>query len=98
MFYELTPEFHEVPLADVSPERLTAGIISVQELEGVRERFGFAEAAVAECRFDKSEYRNTVDVYEDYSFGVVNIVDASDVFAPTDRVAFFFRRNLFLMV
>ena len=98
MLYQLVPELKEITLEDVNAEVLTAGVIDVEELEAVARRFGFAESTVSECLFDEDRYRNSIDAYEDYTFGLVTIVDANNPFHHTDRVAFYFKRNLFLMV
>ncbi len=98
MFYSLAPELKEIPLCPPAPETLTAGYITAEELAQSAAHFGFHESVVAECLGDKNNYRNTIDVYEDYTFGVVSIVDANDVYMTSDRVAFFFKKNLFLLV
>ena len=98
MLCQLMPVFREIPLDRVDPECLTAGALGEDALDSLRERFGFSQRCVDECRAESDRYRNSIDVYEDYTFCVVTLVNAADALAPADKVAFFFRRNLFLMV
>ncbi len=97
MLYRLCPTPEPVALEEVSPDLLVAGIIGSEELNEYAERFGLSEAAVNECLSDHNNYRNTLDVYEDHSFGIINVVNARSVFDSSDRVAFFLKRNLFLL-
>ncbi len=98
MFFDLLPELKEIPMEEVSENHLTAGYLTAEELPEAARRFGFHEGVVAECMGDRDNYRNSIDVYEDYTFGIVNIVEAHNVFLTSDRVAFFFKQNLFLLV
>lgn len=96
MLYQLSPELREINLDSYSPDQLIAGYITASELEACKEHFGLSESAVRECFADKDNYRNTVDVYDDQLFAILNIVDAHDVFQHSDRVAFFIKHNLLL--
>lgn len=97
MLYSLRPALCSVAPEDVTPDLLVAGVITGEELRAYSARFGLSEAAVRECFSNQNNYRSTLDVYEDHSFGVLNIVEAGKVFATADRVAFFLKRNLFLL-
>jgi len=98
MFYQLVPEYREIGLDEYDPQRLTVGVVGVDALEELRQRFGFSQRAILECLSERDRYRNSVDVFDDYTFCVMTVVDASDPLTHTDKVAFFFKRNLFLMV
>ena len=98
MLYQLLPELVEIPVEKYDADRLTAGFISFDELEAYRQRFGFSEGTILECAFEQGNYRNAVEVYENYFFGLISIVDAEDVLGHVDKVAFFIKRNLFLLV
>ena len=98
MFLQLTPEYREIDMNAFNPELLTVGVVTVDELEQIRACFGFSRSAIEECLSEHDRYRNSVDVYEDYTFCVVTIVGAANPLTPGDKVAFFFKRNLFLMV
>lgn len=98
MFYTFSPSLVEIPLERVSPERLTVGYITGAELAPTAAYLGYPDHVVAECLGDQNKYRNTVDVYESFTFGIVNFVDPSHVYGDSDRLAFFLQKNLFLWV
>ncbi len=98
MFYQLAPRFSEINMEQLSPDCLSAGYFTKEELPELVALFDFPESIVSECLGDKDNYRNTIDVYEEFSFGIVNFVDAACLYATSDRVAFFLKRNLFLMI
>lgn len=98
MLYELTPEYREITLDKRNPERLTVGVLNTTELAEARAYLGFSHAVIQECLQENGRYRNSVDVYDTYTFCVVSIVDAAHPLDPGDKVAFFFLRNLFLMI
>lgn len=98
MLYQLTPEYREITPEAITPERLTVGVIDLAELEETRLRFGFSQRVIEECLSERDRYRNSVDVFDAYTFCVVTVIDAADPATHPDKVAFFFKRNLFLMV
>lgn len=97
MYYRLTPELAEIEPSQVDGASLTAGYIEQDELESAIARFGFWDTSAKECLEERDNYRNTIEVYEDYTFGLVNIVNAQDVYANSDRLAFFIKKNLLLV-
>lgn len=98
MLLELAPEIREIAPEEWNPERLTAGALQMDALDMLRERFGLRQSAMEECLSDRERYRTSIDVYDDSTFCVVTLVDAANPLGPADKVAFFFKRNLFLMV
>lgn len=98
VYYVFQPELKEIPLAQAMEGQLVVGYIEKEELETAIEHFGFTDTSAQECLNERDNYRNTLEVYENYSFGMVNIVEVKDVYANSDRLAFFFRKNLLLVV
>lgn len=98
MYYRITPNITPISADEVSPDELTAGYIEAGELEAAIERFGFSDVIASDCMTDRDNYRNSAEVYENYTFALVNVVDVNDVYGDSDRLALFFRRNLLLVV
>lgn len=98
MYYRLLPQLQPIEPEDIDLSVLTAGYIDCDGLEAAIDRFGFTDISPEACLTDRDNYRNLVDVYEDYTFGLVSIVDVNSVYDVSDRLAFFFRKNLFLVV
>lgn len=97
MYYQLLPQLTPITLDEVDESVLTAGYIEAAELPDALERFGFSDVTAEELTADRDNYRNSVDAYESYTYGLVNIVDVKDVYAVSDRLALFFRKNLVLV-
>jgi magnesium transporter len=75
-----------------------AGYIMLDELEDVAVPLGLSDIAVRECLTDENPTRAALDVYEDFSFGIMNIINLADIKQKRDRVAIFLKRNMFIMV
>ncbi len=98
MFYTFTPCLREITLEDISPRELCVGYLTGPELPQTAAHLGYPSHVVAECLEDQDKYRNTVDVYESFTFGIVNFVNPARVYEASDRLAFFLQRNLLLWV
>lgn len=98
MFYTLSPALREISLQDVSPQQLCVGYLTGEELAAVAAHLGYPGHVVAECLGDQDKYRNTVDVYESFTFGIVTFVNPARVYEASDRLAFFLQPNLLLWV
>lgn len=85
-------------MADIHENRLTAGYLSVEALKASYKMLGFAEYNLQECMAETVNFRSSMDVYDTYSFGILNVIPVKDVYASRDRIGFFIRKNLFLVV
>lgn len=98
MFYEITTEVKQITWNEVNPDCITVGIISLEELETYNHIFEFSESTLAECTSLSKNLRSTIDVYDEYSFGILNIINTKDVFGDRDKIGFYLKNNLFLIV
>ncbi|MBO4947615.1 MAG: cobalt transporter [Lachnospiraceae bacterium] len=98
MIYEFGQELREVSIADIDENHLTAGYLSIEALKASYKTFGFSEYNLQECTTETVNFRSSMDVYENYSFGILNIINVNDVYGPRDRIGFFVKKNLFLIV
>ena len=99
MFYAIEQGVLQ-PLTDrEAPQAaVKVGYLELEELQALWESLGLAESAVRECAAQKAHFRSSVDLYDDFTYGIVNIVDVHRTHAPRDRIALFIRRDLFLLV
>ncbi len=81
-----------------SSDKLTVGYLSYEELAEVSERLGFAAANVETCRSANLYFRSGVEVYDEYTFTELRIVDPVHPEVNDDCVALFIKKNLFLVV
>ena len=87
-------ESNKLPAGD----QLTVGYLSCDELAEVSEALGFAAANVEACRSANIYFRSGVEVYDEYTFTELRIVDPVHPEVNDDCVALFIKKNLFLVI
>ena len=98
MYFSLQPELREISPEEAAENELAVGYIEKDELADAILRFGFTDTSAEECLNERDNYRNAIEIYDGYTFGMVNIVNVRNVYENSDRLAFFFRENLLLVV
>ncbi|MDF2540341.1 MAG: Mg2 transporter protein CorA family protein [Herbinix sp.] len=98
MYYQIHESISTINPQDRDPEKLTLGIISTEELERCYEQFGFSSLTVAECKQDSHPIHGSIDVYQDYLFGIMIGINASHITVVQDRIGIYIKHNLFLIV
>ncbi len=98
MFYQIDEGLSPIRLEDIKDDILTLGIITLDELDDCYECFGFSPSTVSECRYDTRHIHSTLDVYEDYHFGIIIGIDTQHIIRVEDRIALYIKRNLFIIV
>ncbi len=87
-------ESNKLPAGD----KLTVGYLTCDELAEVSETLGFAAANVEACRSANIYFRSGVEVYDEYTFTELRIVDPVHPEVNDDCVALFIKKNLFLVI
>lgn len=77
---------------------VTVGYLTLNELEECREILSIEQWVMEECMADHNHFRTSLDAYDDYSFGLINIVNIMDVMGERDKIAFLIRKNQFLLI
>ena len=98
MFYQFEDEITTVDPKSIDSHYLTAGYVTLKEFEGVYDTFGFSKSNLDFCKNADSAFGSTVEIYEDYSFALLNIADAQNVYGKGDRIGVFIRKNLLTVV
>ncbi|MBN7771799.1 CorA family divalent cation transporter [Clostridium aminobutyricum] len=99
MFYILNErEPKLIELEDLSPEDISVGYLTIEELENNYDKLGLYENIIHDCMADQTHFRTSVDIYDDFSFGIINIVNVMNVQEAKDRVAFILKKNQFILV
>lgn len=70
MFYQFNDDITTVEADDVSSGSLTAGYVTLSELEKIYEKFSFSRSTVDICLNADNVSRAYTEVYDDYSFAV----------------------------
>ncbi|MEG1445943.1 MAG: CorA family divalent cation transporter, partial [Ruthenibacterium sp.] len=99
MFYSVEESgVYAVDVADICPEMIVAGYVTLPELESLYPTLGFSEIPVHECRVDETPFRTNLEVYDTFSFGIINIVNVENVHEKRDRIGLFLKKNMFVLV
>lgn len=98
MFYQFDDELTTIDLKEINPDLITAGYITVDELDQYYEHFGFSHSTVQQCKEENRYFRSNIEVYDDYSFGTLKITNADNMKAKEDCLAFYIKKHLLLLV
>lgn len=98
MFYQIQDVIKEVTSADIDPDILTIGIITLEELEHCYNRFGFSYITVHECKNDGKCLHGTLNTYYDYLFGIIIAINPGQIIKVQDRLGLYIKKNLLLIV
>lgn len=101
MFFNVKDDFEkEIDIKDIynEDEQIIAGYLTLEEFTGCYKAFGFAEANVEECGIERESIRSTIEVFDKYSFGIITVIEPTAVGGEMDKVAFFIKKDLLLIV
>ncbi|MEG1193872.1 MAG: CorA family divalent cation transporter [Clostridia bacterium] len=98
MIFEIDNPLLSITADRIRPDHLTMGLITLKELEQQNDHLGFSEATISECYETDDRFRSKIDVYQDYSFGIITVVDAADDLSIQDKVGFYLKKNLLLLI
>ena len=88
----------EITLDEVNSGSITAGYIPLPDFEACYAHFGFARSTLLQCKEEKRYFKNSIEVYDDYSFFSLKITDEKDIDGEHDCIACYIKKNLFLIV
>ncbi|MGN8800081.1 magnesium transporter CorA family protein [Candidatus Merdisoma sp. HCP28S3_D10] len=99
MFYSIhNKEIREISLEQLDFHDICVGYLTLDELKSCYQELGLSEVAVKDCMTDFTHFRTSMDVYDEFSFGMINIVDILNLSTRRNRIGFFIKKNLFVMV
>jgi len=99
MFYSIhEKEIREIELEQLHSHDICVGYLTVDELQKCYTQLGLSDVAVQDCMTDFTHFRTSIDVYDEFSFGMINIVDILNLSSKRNRIGFFIKKNLFIMV
>lgn len=99
MFYSIhEKEIREVALEQIDSHDICVGYLTLEELRKCYDQLGLSEVAVKDCMTDFTHFRTSIDVYDEFSFGMINIVDILNLSSKRNRIGFFIKKNLFIIV
>ncbi len=98
MFYTFDGELRECGDGEIPEGALSTGYVKSGELQKLYPSLGFAPSTAEDCRNVNMNFRSGVEVYDDYTFTELRIVDPAAGEERDDCVALYIRKDLFLVV
>lgn len=100
MFYQFADNVTTVDVESIDSHYVTAGYITVSEFEKLYEQFGFAASTFEAVKSDNMYFHSRfgVEVYDDYCFTKMTVINALDVNGERDVVALYIKKNLMIVV
>lgn len=95
MFFKVKDEIKEIQPEEISPDELTVGIVSSEELVMIGPGFGFDPDTIEASQRANPFFRTAVEVRENYIFSELRIVNMS---GDDDYISVFLKKNLLLVV
>lgn len=99
MFYTIFEKvIREVSLEQVANQKICVGSLTLEELQTNYPVLGLTEYAVTECINNINWFHNTIEVYEDFSFGMVSVVDMVVLSSMREQIGFLIRKDLLVII
>ncbi|MDF2537178.1 MAG: Mg2 transporter protein CorA family protein [Herbinix sp.] len=98
MYFQIFKGISQISLEDLDPEILTVGIISLEELEQSYNLLGFSDITVNDCKNLDNHNHGNLEPYNDYLFGIIYGINATQIIKVQDRIGIYIKRNLLLIV
>ncbi len=90
--------WREANLEEIAQGEEGVGFLTAEELQEEGVRLGLPGAVIEECGRGQTQFRNSIEIYDAVSFGMIHAMDVRSVRSPRDRIAFFVTEKLFLLV
>ena len=100
MFYQFSDDVTTVKIDQIDNHYVTAGYVTVSEFERIYSQFGFAAATAEMLKSDNFYYHSRfgAEVFDDYCFTKISVINPDDVNGERDSVALFIKKNLLIVV
>lgn len=99
MFFAVVDkEVREIEFENVAQQDFCVGLLGQERLSRCCEEIGVEQYVVEECINNSNFIRNTIEVYENFSFGIVSMVDVFDVDKMRKDVGFILQKNRLIFV
>lgn len=98
MFYEISDDIISIEPENISQNFITAGFIPLKEMDAISKYFNISDKSLIQCKSQSKYFRSNIEVYDDYYFATLNLINAGDKSVDNDIIAVFIKKNLFLVV
>ena len=98
MLYQINEKLKNIGLDEIDENYITAGYVDTKQLEEISDALGFSPSTVDSCKIANKNFRSGVEVYDDYTFTELRIINPNDENKREDCVALYIKKNLIIVV
>ncbi len=99
VFYRLEADgVAQISANDLAASGQLVGYMDMDALRRFSEPLGVDMPLIQELSGDFGRLRNSVDVFDDWSVGLINVINLEDLDGERDRLLFVVRKGMFLLV
>lgn len=98
MIYQVDNKKQEVIFQNIQNDHMYIAMMTLDELKECYQKLHITKRSIMRCEETSSLNQNIIIPHTDYYYGLINLINARDVFVKKDSLAFFIFKNLFLVV
>jgi magnesium transporter len=98
MLYQVRETLKEISVSEIDENYVTAGYVNAAQLEELGESLGFSKSTVDSCKTANKNFRSGVEIYDEYTFTELRIINPYDENGREDCVALYIKKNLIIVV
>ncbi len=99
MFYSIERNtIVKANLKELNSESSSIAYLTTEELRQILEKLNLSVDIFQDCLEDQTHFGTSIDTYNDFSFGIINIVNVMDIKEPRDRIAFLMKKKQFILI
>ena len=98
MIYQVDNQKLKVKIQDIQDDHMYIAMMSLDELKTCYREYHINERSLLRCEETSMLNQNIIIPHRQYYYGLINLINARDVFVKKDSLAFFIFKNLFLVV
>ena len=98
MIYQVDKQKLKVKIQDIQDDHMYIAMMSLDELKTCYREYHITERSLLRCEETSMLNQNIIIPHRQYYYGLINLINARDVFVKKDSLAFFIFKNLFLVV
>jgi len=98
VFYQINEVLKSITIDEIDESYITAGYISADRLDEIGSVLGFSQSTIDSCKVANKHFRSGVEVYDDYTFTELRIINPNDISGHNDCVALYIKKNFILVV
>ena len=98
MLYRINNGLKKISVNEIDENFVTAGYVTTAQLEEIGEALGFSKNTIESCKTASKNFRSGVEIYDDYTFTELRIINPEDKNGREDCVALYIKKNMIIVV